>query len=184
MIERVTKICQRTKSALISLIAASLSERARLLPKTAATASLTLSDPTDESDVRTRFCHLMARSVPSVTLALQLLYCFSTRGNEARSSTHCWADRVHDLNFWREFVALTNCSDPNAITRGRRIGGRGVNRRSASGAKSMSAPRSALCRYHIDSRFARQREFVRRDGYGDPKGRSGEALAVCAMTDP
>ena len=47
MIERITKICQRTKFALISLIAASLSEKARLVVKMAATASLTLS-PTDE----------------------------------------------------------------------------------------------------------------------------------------
>jgi hypothetical protein len=43
MIERVTKICQITKSALIDLTAASPREKARLLAKMAATASLTLS---------------------------------------------------------------------------------------------------------------------------------------------
>jgi hypothetical protein len=50
MIERVTRICQSTKFALISLIAASLSEKARLAVMMAKTASLTLS-PKDELDV-------------------------------------------------------------------------------------------------------------------------------------
>src|SRR6185503_15431199 len=55
MIERITKICQRTKSELISLIAASLRENAKLLPKMAATASRILSR-TDDWDERNRFC--------------------------------------------------------------------------------------------------------------------------------
>jgi len=45
MSERRTKICQRTKSALISLIAASPSDSARDVARMTATASLTLSVP-------------------------------------------------------------------------------------------------------------------------------------------
>jgi hypothetical protein len=44
------------RTELISLIAASLSEKARLLAKIEATASLTLS-LTDVSDALTRFCN-------------------------------------------------------------------------------------------------------------------------------
>src|SRR5262245_20831412 len=88
-----------------------------------------------------------------------------------------------DLNFWREFVALTNCSDPNEIRRAWHIREYSVNRRSASGAKSLDVRGSAFRRFHIDSRLARQREFVGRNGNADPKCRTREILAVCAMTD-
>jgi hypothetical protein len=55
MIERTTKICERTKPALISLIAASPSESARSVARMTPTASVTLSPP-DESNARRRFC--------------------------------------------------------------------------------------------------------------------------------